>query len=943
MLNNILIIEAILEFVLLFILLYRKSDSLKNRVFLFYVLGIIGWVFGIAMFRMSGSVKLAKIWGIEYYIAAALIATSLLQFSFLFPYRHKSFGKLKFFLTTAPFILFVFLIPTKYFIKRVIVGNPNIIDLGSLYHLYSLWFIFYFVILFINYFSNLRRSQGTSRLQLRYLLIGTLMSGIIGVSFNLILPWIGNYNLIQIGPAFSIIWLIFIIYAIFRHQLLDVRVLVLRAVAFSIVVLLFSASIIGLAILLPQSLGVSLAAKGLIAIGVSIFIVLILDPLKRFIANVTDNLFYKKRIDYQKLLSDLSNIINREIDLNKLTTLIEDKLTRDLKISRTVVYVAPTKRGDFVVRGEGVHQAYSIRRTSPLMRYLVASKRVVVLEALERKIEDTTDEQARADLEGSKEQLDQLDASLVSPVFVEKDVNAVLVLGHKLSGDPFGDEDINLLELLGPQLASAIVKSQLYDQIKQFNVQLQKEIDIATHDLQSTNSQLQERNRFLSAIQKVTTLMTRSLDLKRVTQDIVDSIATEMGFIGGILLFLGKDRRKLFPEAITKSARTDKIIKFLPKPISELWGRFDKDNTRSIRSIKAGKVEIGEKLAEFISPPVPADAANAIQRTLGVKTVIAVPIQSEGEMVGAIDYVLDADPGELKETDLQIMKALANQTGIVYKNIELYREIEESNKELAEANEHLKELDQAKSEFVSIASHQLRTPMTGIMGYLSMLVGGDFGKVKKDQLGIMQSLLEESKRMIRLIRIFLDVSKIESGNLVLKKAPASIEDIIVKSVDVLKKAAEDKKLKLVFEKIKGPLPKVPFDSDKISDVVMNLIDNAIKYTDKGSVSVSAKVEGDNLHVRIKDTGIGIEPKEAKGLFNKFVRGYGIAQINPDGSGLGLYVARRLTEAHGGKIWVESLGKGKGSTFQFILPLNPPIEKVVETPVDEHMEFVRKNR
>ncbi|HCJ52956.1 MAG TPA: hypothetical protein DHV25_04550 [Candidatus Kerfeldbacteria bacterium] len=232
--------------------------------------------------------------------------------------------------------------------------------------------------------------------------------------------------------------------------------------------------------------------------------------------------------------------------------------------------------------------------------------------------------------------------------------------------------------------------------------------------------------------------------------------------------------------------------------------------------------------------------------------------------------------------------------------------------------------------------------MTGIMGYLSMLVAGDFGKVKKDQQQILQNLLDESQRMIRLIRIFLNVSKIESGKLVLERNTVHIEDVIQKSVEVLSKAASDKGLKLIFVKPKQPLPEITIDKDKVGDVVMNLIDNAIKYTDKGSVTVSAKKEGDMIHTWIIDTGIGIEPHEAKNLFNKFVRGYGIAQINPDGSGLGLYVARRLTEAHGGKIWVESDGKGKGSRFQFTLPLNPSKEGELSAGGD-HLQYTRQNR
>ncbi|MBU0597406.1 HAMP domain-containing histidine kinase, partial [Patescibacteria group bacterium] len=171
-----------------------------------------------------------------------------------------------------------------------------------------------------------------------------------------------------------------------------------------------------------------------------------------------------------------------------------------------------------------------------------------------------------------------------------------------------------------------------------------------------------------------------------------------------------------------------------------------------------------------------------------------------------------------------------------------------------------------------------------------------------------------------IINLFLNVSKIESGRLELNFADVQFEGVINKVYAIVKQAADDKKVKLVFKKPAKLLPIVYADRDKLGDIVLNLTDNAIKYTDKGSVTLEAKLDKNNIHFSVHDTGRGIEPDEAKRLFTKFVRGYGIAQVNPDGSGLGLYVARRLTEAHHGKIWVDSKGVGKGSTFHFTIPV-----------------------
>ncbi|MFH0805094.1 MAG: HAMP domain-containing sensor histidine kinase, partial [Patescibacteria group bacterium] len=161
---------------------------------------------------------------------------------------------------------------------------------------------------------------------------------------------------------------------------------------------------------------------------------------------------------------------------------------------------------------------------------------------------------------------------------------------------------------------------------------------------------------------------------------------------------------------------------------------------------------------------------------------------------------------------------------------------------------------------------------------------------------------------------------IEGGNLELTFRPISMEAVVERVLEVVKKEAADKKLELVYQKPPKPLPSVSADQDKLAEVALNLIDNAIKYTDKGSITISLVQEDGFVHFAVRDTGRGIDHEEAKKLFTKFVRGYGIAQVNPDGSGLGLYVARRLAEAHGGKIWVESEGVGTGSTFQFTIPI-----------------------
>jgi len=937
----ILIFTSILNFFLGILVFVRNRKNIVNTIFLGFIISVLVWILSNYLVDKSYTYNSAFFWTKMTFIGSYFIPAFLLFFTIVFPLR-REIKKLNRFLIFVPALTFTLLMLSNLIVKGVedINIHPIVPIFGSFYYLFVLYFLIYIILSFIYLIKSYKYSIGIQKIQLRYLFFGLLISVFFGITTNLLLPLLGNSRFSNYGSYATIFFIVFTVYAIIRHRLLDIRLIILRTITYSLVVLLISAAVVGLTLLLPQALGIDTTTKTIIAIAVSIFIVLVLDPLKKGIAQATDKIFFKAKVDFQKLLADLGEIINREIDLDVLLYSLSHKLEKELKIKNASIYIAGVaggaffkrkgrvdKKGHKIEEGEmglaemdGEELASRLAHNNPLIKYMNQERRVIVLEGLERKIEDTQEEKVRKVLEDSKAQLDKLDAAVVAPVVVGHNLNAVMVLGPKLSGDPFGSEDINLLELIGPQLASALDKSRLYDEVKQFSERLKKEIAIATEDLRATNVQLQERNRFLSAMQKVTSLITRTLDFQKVTQSIVNSISGELGYLGGILLFLGQDKHKLFPEAVTQTKMTAEVLKFLPKPINEYWGDYRKDNTRSIKAMKTGKVQIGDKFAPFISPPVPEELCHKIQEIMGIKTVIAVPIFSENEVVGAIDFILNKDPGELKETDLSMMKALANQTGIVARNIELYRQLTESNKELGEANRHLKQLDQAKSEFVSIASHQLRTPMAGIMGYLSMILQGDFGKVPGQLKKILDSLLDESQRMIRLINVFLNVSRIEAGRLTLGKQETQIEEIIEKSVGVVKKMASDKKLVLEFKKPAKPMPKIMMDRDKIGDVVTNLIDNAIKYTDAGKITVSVNKEDNRLRISIQDTGIGIEPQEAKDLFNKFVRGYGIAQIHPDGSGLGLYVARRVTEAHGGRIWVESAGKGKGSNFQFTLPL-----------------------
>ncbi len=247
-------------------------------------------------------------------------------------------------------------------------------------------------------------------------------------------------------------------------------------------------------------------------------------------------------------------------------------------------------------------------------------------------------------------------------------------------------------------------------------------------------------------------------------------------------------------------------------------------------------------------------------------------------------------------------------------------EIERVASELEKANRDLKKLDHAKSEFLSIASHQLRTPLTAMRGYLSMLIKEEFGPLSPRIKEVSNEVYQASLRLLRLSNDLLSVSRIQTGKLALTYKKVSVKELISSVVKEFKIEAGKKGLALKID-IENDLPPVEIDAEKIRQVILNIVDNALKYTKEGGATVSAKLsQPDRILIQIEDTGAGLDKKDMNKLFQSFSRGQAGASFHSAGTGLGLYVARKFVDQHKGRIWVRSPGRGQGSTFFVELPV-----------------------
>ncbi|MEK7520285.1 MAG: HAMP domain-containing sensor histidine kinase, partial [Patescibacteria group bacterium] len=224
----------------------------------------------------------------------------------------------------------------------------------------------------------------------------------------------------------------------------------------------------------------------------------------------------------------------------------------------------------------------------------------------------------------------------------------------------------------------------------------------------------------------------------------------------------------------------------------------------------------------------------------------------------------------------------------------------------------------------SIASHQLRTPLTAIKGYTSMTLEGSYGEITLKVRGVLDKVFQSANRLIYIVNDLLDISRIEQGRFQLAFEDVKVANVLRDIVEELKPNAEKRNIAVSFSVSPDDADvTASADFNKIRQVFTNIIDNAIKYTPQGSVAVSVERRTNGVVVAVKDTGLGIAPVTLQNLFQKFTRAKGVTKLHTDGSGLGLYVAKEIMKAHHGAVWAESEGEGKGSQFYIQLPFKQP--------------------
>jgi signal transduction histidine kinase len=288
----------------------------------------------------------------------------------------------------------------------------------------------------------------------------------------------------------------------------------------------------------------------------------------------------------------------------------------------------------------------------------------------------------------------------------------------------------------------------------------------------------------------------------------------------------------------------------------------------------------------------------------------------DGQPVGAIT-VAGASAGAFSERQVDLLRTFADQAVIAIENVRLFDEIAQKSRELEIASRH-------KSQFVANMSHELRTPLAAILGYAELIQEGFYGPLPEKSMDVLTRIRANGKHLLGLINTVLDIAKVESGQFSLNLAEYALDNVVETVRAATESLAETKKLSLKTD-VARPLPVGVGDEQRLTQVLLNLVGNAIKFTDSGEVRITAKAVDGHFAVGVTDTGPGIPLEEQKRVFEQFHQVDNSSTKAKGGTGLGLAIAKQIVEMHGGRIWVEST-LGQGATFQMELPIRAEIRK-----------------
>lgn len=432
-----------------------------------------------------------------------------------------------------------------------------------------------------------------------------------------------------------------------------------------------------------------------------------------------------------------------------------------------------------------------------------------------------------------------------------------------------------------------------------------------------------EQTKTLNLLQKLSDIIISSItDIETVAQKVSDAIAFDLGFQVGVILLIDDKRKILKRVAISRTERVQTAVWKLGFHFKGLETLLSEKDNITVATALDGIPRKTNYVYEVLAPHVTREQADYIQDIGELASSFVFPIHAKGNRrIGVMIFSISKNEPELTDQKRRMIVRVLEEVGIALENASLYQDLKITSAMLEEANQKLKILDKLKDEFVSVASHELRTPMTAIRSYVWMALHKSDIPLSQNLKRYLYRTLISTERLINLVNDMLNVSRIESGHIEIKPRSFDIVALVKEVMEEIKAKAMEKRLQLLVMEHK--LPPVFADPDKVHEVLLNLLGNCLKFDyPGGQISVDFFTEGKEIQVSVKDNGLGITREDLGKLFKKFGRldnSY-VSISTSGGTGLGLYISRSLIEMMHGKIWAESEGRDKGSTFSFSLPV-----------------------
>ena len=468
---------------------------------------------------------------------------------------------------------------------------------------------------------------------------------------------------------------------------------------------------------------------------------------------------------------------------------------------------------------------------------------------------------------------------LAVPMFRDRKVVGAISVNRSEAGR-FGDKEVELLKTFADQAVIAIE-----------NVRLFKELETRTEALGNSVQKL-------TALSEVGQAIASTLELDRVLQTIAQH-AVQLTGLDGASIYEYDEANEVFRVQAADNLAPAFLQAIRNTPIRK------GDGTVGGVAITQEPVQV----SDIVDDSYRSSRKDLLIRA-GYRAILTVPLLHEDRIIGALSVTRKA-PGPFAEEIVDLMKTFASQSAMAIQNARLFREIEEKGKQLEEASKH-------KSQFLASMSHELRTPLNAILGFNEMILGDVYGEVPGDMKEPLTDIQTSGKHLLRLINNVLDLAKIEAGRMELAVDDYSVHDTVESVRSTLRPLAEAKGLELAVD-VPPDIPLARGDGGRITQCLMNLAGNSLKFTKQGSVGISVALANGTLTYKVQDTGIGIPADKIGSLFTEFKQTDATIASEYGGTGLGLSITKKFIEMHGGRIWAES-EPGSGSTFIFEVPL-----------------------